>query len=139
VGKNIAIWHCPADPRTGLYQGSQPSMIGKTVPAARSISMDSSCGSYCTAFPGGHCAGSCGSKKTVGSWVDGSRYGNSSGQFETYGKTTDFKHAGSSQIFMICDESPWTINDACLGTDANVGNPGIVDYPASFHAGGCGF
>jgi len=142
VANSISIWHCPADPRTGLYQGSSPALIGKTVPAARSISMNSACGTYCTAFynnPGSsHCVNaSCGSVRTIGSWVDGTRYGNKSGIYATFGKAADFTKISSSQVFMICDESPWSINDACLGT--SVGEAQIVDWPACFHAGGCGF
>jgi len=144
VANSISIWHCPADPRTGLYQGSNPSLIGKTVPAARSISMNSACGTYCTGFynsPGNassHCQNaSCGSVRTIGSWVDGTRYGNKAGTYATFGKSADFTKISSSQVFMICDESPWSINDACLGT--SVGVPQIVDWPACFHAGGCGF
>src|SRR6266852_4578019 len=35
VAQNTAIFKCPADPRSGLYDGSNPTMFGKTVPAAR--------------------------------------------------------------------------------------------------------
>src|SRR5580700_5208920 len=36
---NITVFHCPADLRTGLYQGTNANWIGKTVPAARTFSM----------------------------------------------------------------------------------------------------
>ncbi len=142
VGKNIAIWHCPADPRTGVYQGTRLGMIGKTVPATRSISMNSAGCTYCMGFyrsPGNASAhtDNSGSVRTIGSWVDGTRYGNKNGAYATFGKAADFVKISSSQVFMICDESPWSINDACLGT--SVGLPQIVDWPACFHAGGCGF
>ena len=29
---NTSVFHCPADTRTGLYQGADPALIGKTVP-----------------------------------------------------------------------------------------------------------
>ncbi len=142
VGKNIGIWHCPADTRTGVYQGTRVNMIGKTVPAARSIAMNSAVGTYCMGFyrsPGSSSAHKdySGSVKTIGSWVDGSRYGNQSGMYCTFGRSSDFTRISASQVFMICDESPWSINDACLGT--SVGEPKIVDWPAAFHARGCGF
>ena len=142
VGNSIKIWHCPADLRTGPYSGTNPSLRGKTVPACRSISMSSACGTYCTGFysggsgGGSHCNG-CGSVTTIGSWVTGSRYGNSGGTYLTFGKAANFTKISPSQVFMICDENPWSINDACLGTD--VGTAGIVDWPANYHAGGCGF
>ncbi len=144
VGRSVGIWKCPADPRSGLYSGPDPSMIGKTVPATRTIAMDSSCGSYCNKFwqtsngnsAGTHADGS-GSCRTIGSWLDGTRYGNKSGTYATFGKMTDFTRVGPSQIFMTCDESPYSINDGCLGV--SVGMPQIVDWPGALHANGCGF
>ena len=38
---------------------------------------------------------------------------------------------------MTVDESPWSINDACLGVSAEVAK--IVDWPATFHNNACGF
>jgi prepilin-type N-terminal cleavage/methylation domain-containing protein/prepilin-type processing-associated H-X9-DG protein len=118
-----------------------PDIMKESVPACRSVSMNSAVGTYCTGFrknlgSGPHCNG-CGSVTTVGSWVDGTRYGNQSGTYTTYGKSTEFGRISASQVFMICDENPWSINDACLGT--TVGTPQIVDWPANYHAGGCGF
>ena len=72
IGKNVALWKCPADSRSGIYSGSDPTMAGKPVPVTRSVSMDSSVGSYCTSFyNGGAGAGphntGVGSVRTIGS------------------------------------------------------------------------
>lgn len=140
VGKNISIWKCPADPRMGLYSGNNPSMAGKTVPATRSIAMSSAVGSVCSSWrnTGSHVSGS-GSARSIGAWLAGlgSSHLNANGPYMTFGKTTDFTKFGASQAFMICDESPYSINDASLGVC--VAQPAIVDWPAAFHASGCGF
>ncbi len=36
---NASLFHCPGDKRVGRYQGSDPAMQGKTVPAARTFLM----------------------------------------------------------------------------------------------------
>src|SRR5579872_2083150 len=41
---NTSVFHCPGDRRTGLYQGSDPSLIGTIVPAARTFSMNQAVG-----------------------------------------------------------------------------------------------
>src|SRR5258708_1026482 len=44
TGKNTAIYKCPADTRTGIYQWdpetAEPALVGTKVPAARSFSMN---------------------------------------------------------------------------------------------------
>src|SRR5258707_880112 len=40
LGGNIAVFKCPADTRSGLYQGTDdPALFGRTLPATRSFSM----------------------------------------------------------------------------------------------------
>lgn len=34
---NTSVFHCPGDERTGLYPGADPSLLGKTVQAARTF------------------------------------------------------------------------------------------------------
>ena len=38
---NTSLFHCPGDKRTGLYQGTEPSLKGQMVSAARTFSMAS--------------------------------------------------------------------------------------------------
>ncbi len=139
VGRSLGVWKCPADPRVGLYQGMNPSWAGKTLPAVRSVSMDSSCGSLCKAYatqPGTHANN--GTVSTFGSWLDGTRWGNQrSGVWASFGRMSDFTTPGPSQIFLILDESPWSINDGAFGVSAALAQ--IVDWPATFHGNACGF
>jgi prepilin-type processing-associated H-X9-DG protein len=149
VGGNIKVFKCPADLRTGLYApyGSvDPSLAGKTVPAVRSISMSQAVGSVCPQFKtcnGGHSAPP--RLPTNGPWLDGNhRNGCPTLTFSTFGKTTSFRTIGSSMVFLTCDESQYSINDAALATSAvpqnsSLGTARYVDYPASYHNGGCGF
>ena len=139
MGKSLAIWHCPADPRYGPYSGSNSNLFGKTIPAVRSYSMSSACGSVCKYFYGtlGH-ANSSGSCTTIGAWLDGTQYGNKdTNAWAAFGKSADFSLVSASQIFMMVDESPYSINDGSLGVSAGVAE--IVDWPTAAHANGCGF
>src|ERR1022692_4874233 len=44
VFDQIAIFRCPADGRIGTYQGLDPALQGKKVPAARTVSMNQAVG-----------------------------------------------------------------------------------------------
>ncbi len=44
LGGNVSMFHCPGDRRFGVYQGSDPALAGKTVPAARTYSMSQAVG-----------------------------------------------------------------------------------------------
>ena len=50
---NAALFRCPADKRTGLYQGSNPSMAGTHVAASRRFSMNQAVGTICARFDAG--------------------------------------------------------------------------------------
>ncbi|PWU20776.1 MAG: hypothetical protein C5B50_03225 [Verrucomicrobia bacterium] len=139
IGKNIQIWHCPADYRVGPYSGSNPSEAGKYVSASRSVAMDSSVGTMDTGYAGSRSSPHTGATiPTTGPWLDGSTSGNKhNSPYCTFGKTADFTRIGAALIWMICDESPYSINDAALGV--SVQDHKIVDWPAAYHGGACGF
>src|SRR5439155_20725150 len=44
ISKNVSIFKCPADKRVGKYQGTDPSLAGTKVPAARTFSMNQAVG-----------------------------------------------------------------------------------------------
>jgi prepilin-type N-terminal cleavage/methylation domain-containing protein/prepilin-type processing-associated H-X9-DG protein len=139
VASSIGIWKCPSDPRVGPYSGTNPSMIGKTVPATRSVSMNSSVGSLDATWAANHGGTHGGSSvPTNGSWEDGTRWGNKHNDpYATFGKMSDFVKISACDVFMTVDESPWSINDACFGVSAEVEE--IVDWPATYHGNACGF
>ena len=54
---NITVFRCPGDRRFGKYQGSNPAMIGQSIPAVRTFSMSQAVGTIDPGFdasgPGG--------------------------------------------------------------------------------------
>jgi prepilin-type N-terminal cleavage/methylation domain-containing protein/prepilin-type processing-associated H-X9-DG protein len=136
---NVGIFKCPADPRIGVYNGSNPTMIGKTVPAARSVSMNQAVGTLDPQFNSTH-SGHSGVPRvpTMGPWLTGSHYiNNHNDPWATFGRGSDFTGVSPSQIFLTVDESPWAINGAGLAVSA--GDARLVDFPSTLHNNACGF
>ena len=50
LGQDPKLFKCPADLRTGVYQGANPSLIGQIVPAARTFSMSQAVGTIDPGF-----------------------------------------------------------------------------------------
>ena len=108
---NFAIWKCPADP-TRVRNAA-----GQTVPRVRSNSMSQ-------VFDNG-------------SWLPPSL-------FETYAKLSGIRNP--AKTWVLLDEHPDSINDAAFAVQmavpslpSTMSNVRIIDYPASFHGGACGF
>jgi prepilin-type N-terminal cleavage/methylation domain-containing protein/prepilin-type processing-associated H-X9-DG protein len=131
IGASIAIFHCTADPRTCKYQGSDISMFGKDIPVVRSISMNQGVGTLGKCQAPGNPNG-----RVYGPWLTGSNV-KAYNQYATFGKTTDFKIASPSDIWVFVDDDPWTINDAAMAVIA--ASPDAVDYPSTMHNNACGF
>ena len=138
VGKNVEIYKCPADKRIGLYQGTTPGLVGKSVQAARSIAMSQAVGTICPGFNtgGGH------SGKPVlptnGPWLDNSHSHRRNSPYKTFGKMSDFAAAGgAAKIWMLIDEDAYSLNDGGFAVGMN--NPEWIDWPATYHNYGCAF
>jgi prepilin-type N-terminal cleavage/methylation domain-containing protein/prepilin-type processing-associated H-X9-DG protein len=138
VGNNVGIFQCPGDPRIGPYDGNDNSKRGTMVRAARSVSMNQGVGTIDPQFASqgsGHSG-----KPTIptdGPWLTGSHGGNKhNNPWATFGKTTDFRTVSSSQIFLMVDENPYSINDAALAVDA--GSARWIDFPSAAHNNACG-
>jgi prepilin-type N-terminal cleavage/methylation domain-containing protein/prepilin-type processing-associated H-X9-DG protein len=106
IGKNYAIWKCPAD-RATVTVGIQK------LPRVRSNSMSQ-------VFD-------------HGGWLPSPPY-------RVYGKIDQI--VSPVKTFVLLDEHPDSINDAAFAVQ--MANPGatsarIIDFPASFHGGACGF
>ena len=147
VGNNVGIFHCPADTRKqGLYDGAgfypTSPLKGQMVPVARSVSMNQAVGTVDPQF-GGSGSGHSGVPKqaTNGPWLTGSHGANraGTGPYATFGKASSFSGTSPAQVFMMADESQWSINDAGLATCANLADPVFIDYPSSAHNHGGGF
>jgi prepilin-type N-terminal cleavage/methylation domain-containing protein/prepilin-type processing-associated H-X9-DG protein len=141
IGKNLSLFHCPADRRTGRYGGTQDAnLLGKTIPAVRTISLSGAVGTVCPAFWGG--GGHSGAPKLAvnGPWLDGTHSATrGSSPFATFGKGTSFNVISAAMVFMSVDENPESINDGALGTVADTTVRQYIDWPAALHNGGCGF
>ncbi len=142
VASNVAIFRCPADPRRGKYQGTNLSLCGRSVPAARSVALNQGVGTIDPGFAaGGGSPGSHSGKPTLptmGPWLTGTRYQNQhDNPWATFGKVTSFTRISPSDVFLMADESPWSIGDGGMAVSAGVSK--WVDYPATFHHNGCGF
>ena len=130
IAKNIEIFGCPADMRSGTYQGTDPAKRGSTVRATRSVAMNQAVGTVCPGFkPSG----------TAHSGVPTlqPRAPHQGAGCMTFAKTSDFKAASPSMIFVTVDESPYSINDASFAV--SIVTPQWVDYPATFHNRAAGF
>lgn len=138
VSKQPKIFKCAADKRTGIYQGSQIGMIGKTVDAARTISMNQAVGTACTAFVNG--GGHLGPPVVAvnGPWLDNTHNHQRDKPYKTFGKTSDFNaKAGAATIWVFLDEDPASLNDGGFAVGMNT--PEWIDFPATYHNMGGGF
>ncbi len=137
VGNAIGIYVCPSDPRTGTYDGSVPSNSGTQQRAARSVSMNQAVG---VVDPGWAKGGSSHSGRpgvpTNGPWLDGAHGNLHNNHYATFGKTSDFTAMSPTDVFLLTDEDPYSINDAALAVDAE--SPRWIDIPASYHNNACG-
>jgi prepilin-type N-terminal cleavage/methylation domain-containing protein/prepilin-type processing-associated H-X9-DG protein len=133
VGKNIEVFKCPADRRSGLYQGTDPSKRNTTVPAIRSVAMNQSVGTVCKTYIDS------GRKNHAGIPRNAPPVVHQGGNYATFAKTSDFKIVGPSMIFVTVDESPYSINDASFAVRCDPNNPAWVDFPAMYHNRAAGF
>ena len=123
---------CPADRRMGKYQGTNTTLKGTTVPAARTFSMSQAVGTdpY---------SPSNGQLPVNGPWLDNS-YGvnnRSKGPWMVFGKMSDFDRMGPSQVWIILDEDYRSINDA--GFAVGMKTAQWIDWPGAYHNKACGF
>lgn len=109
AGRSPGIWKCPADKATVLVNG-EPR------PRVRSNSMSQ-------AFD-------------FGGWLPGSIY-------RTFAKETDLVDPPPVNLWVLIDEHPGSINDAAFAVQmqnaSTLGQARIIDFPASYHNGACGF
>ena len=109
VGGSSKIFKCPSDKAT-------VKVGGEIRPRVRSNSMSQ-------AFDNG-------------SWLPGSIY-------RTFGKESDLIDPGPSMTWVLIDEHPGSINDAAFAVQMQhphtLGQARIIDFPASYHNGACGF
>jgi prepilin-type processing-associated H-X9-DG protein len=71
-----------------------------------------------------------------GVWLPSSRY-------KVYHKEAEIDPQGPSRTWILIDEHPDSINDAAFAVEMveanNLAAAKIIDFPASYHNGACGF
>jgi prepilin-type N-terminal cleavage/methylation domain-containing protein/prepilin-type processing-associated H-X9-DG protein len=143
LGGNNSVFKCTADTRQGPYQGTNPSLVGKTVPAARTFSMNNAVGTIDPGFDaitgpgaGGPHSGTP-NLSVNGPWLNNRDTHRRNSPWRTFGKATDTGAPGPSKLWVLVDEDVISLNDAalCFGME----QPIWYDSPGSAHNGGCGF
>ena len=145
VAKNVGIFKCPADNRSGMADGDSASiagLMGTIIQNSRSVSMNQAVGSvdHSLVMGNGHAGKPL--QAVTGPWLTGSHNENLQPPvYATFGKLSDFRNVASSQIFLLADENPHSLNDGGLACDASWedGNLQLIDYPSNLHNHGCGF
>ncbi|MGD1089784.1 MAG: prepilin-type N-terminal cleavage/methylation domain-containing protein [Verrucomicrobiota bacterium] len=136
------LFRCPADTRQGLYQGSNPALIGQIVPAARTFSMNQAVGTIDPGFEATEFSGSGFVHSGVpnlpvnGPWLNGTRTNRHDDPWRSFGKSTDIGPPGPSDLWVLLDENAKGLNDAAFAFSMAI--PGWLDYPGSYHNGSCG-
>ncbi len=143
LGGNITIFRCPADRRTGTYQGAADhNLIGQTVPAARTFSMNNAVGTIDPGYeedgPGPTGSHSGVPKLSVnGPWLNNLDTHRRDSPWRTFGKATDTGAPTPSMLWVLLDEDIQSLNDAamCFGME----QPVWIDAPGTAHNQSCGF
>ncbi len=134
---NTSLFHCPGDKRMGLYTGSDPTLKGQSVPAARTFSMNQAIG---TVDPGYDANGNHSGTPTLavnGLWLNNNHNHRRNSPWLTYGKFTSLSQPGPSMTWVLLDEDPVHINDAAFAFGME--SPQWFDVPGTYHNSGCGF
>jgi prepilin-type N-terminal cleavage/methylation domain-containing protein/prepilin-type processing-associated H-X9-DG protein len=136
------LFRCPADLRQGLYQGGNPAFMGQIVPAARTFSMNQAVGTIDPGFAASEFSGSGFVHSGVpdlpvnGPWLNGERTNRHNDPWRSFGKSSDVGPPGPSDLWVLVDENAQGLNDAAFAFSMAI--PGWLDYPGSYHNGGCG-
>ena len=137
---NTSLFHCPGDTRMGLYSGSDPTLTGQTVPAARTFSMNQAVGTIDPMYDNTGYGGPHGGVPTLsvnGPWLNNQHDHRRNSPWFTYGKFTSMNRPGPSMTWVLLDEDPVHINDAAFAFA--MASPQWFDVPGSYHNSGCGF
>jgi len=144
LGGNVKLFHCPADTRQGLYRGDDPALLGKTIPAARTFSMNQAVGTIDPGFDEGTGPGGGGASHTGvpdlsvnGPWLNSQGNHRRNSPWATYAKQSFASPPGPSMLWVLVDENASGLNDAAFAFGME--NPAWIDPPGSYHNGGCGF
>jgi prepilin-type N-terminal cleavage/methylation domain-containing protein/prepilin-type processing-associated H-X9-DG protein len=140
---NANMFRCPADKRQGIYQGAKASLMGQAVPAARTFSMNQAVGTICPGYEASEFSGSgyvhsgAPTLAVNGPWLDSSFHHRRNQPWATFAKMTAVHALSPSMLWVLLDENAQGLNDAAFAVSLQT--PGWLDWPGSYHNGGCGF
>ena len=149
IGGNVALFHCPGDRRYGTYQGTDPALVGQSIPAVRTFSMNQAVGTidpgYDQTGPGGRPGithSGIPNMPVNGPWLNNRDNHRRKSPWFTYGKPSQIRSPGPSILWVLVDEDIHGLNDAAFAFEmegADAGGPAWIDKPGAYHNGGCGF
>jgi prepilin-type N-terminal cleavage/methylation domain-containing protein/prepilin-type processing-associated H-X9-DG protein len=134
---NTSLFHCPADQRMGLYQGSDPLLVGKTIVAARTFSMNQAIGTIDPGFDAGNGHSGAPTLPVNGPWLNNQETHRRNSPWFTYGKFSSMNAPGPATTWVLLDEDPVHINDAAFAFGMEIAQ--WIDVPGTYHNSGCGF
>jgi prepilin-type processing-associated H-X9-DG protein len=117
--RSAEIYRCPAD----------VSQAATGQPRVRSMSMNSAVGTRYQTTPQGGAIG--------GGWLPGT-YNDAQTSWFTYGKMSVITRPGPSDLWVLMDENPKTINDPSLAVQCGATTSLFIDAPAVYHNGAAG-
>lgn len=130
--RNPAIYKCPVDQSTWSTTGAPGQ---HELPRVRSYSMSQAIGPQ----PNGQLVDG---SHVSGDWLS-SQNASAPGGFpwRVYGKVSDLVAPSPSQLFVLLDEHPESINDAAFAVrmPVNAVATYFIDVPAAYHNNGCNF
>lgn len=133
LDRKAATFHCPADLRVGLYQGTNTAWRGRFVPAARSYSMS------CAVGTKGEGTNRVGTAPVDGGWLDGYHRNYHNRPWRTYGRPSHIVEPSPAGLFVFLDEDPVSLNDGNFSMSMlPAENTKWVDWPATYHNFGVG-
>ncbi len=143
LGGNVKVFRCPGDLRVGLYQGSDPGLLGISVPAARTFSMSQAVGTICPGYDAAernHAAHAHSGAPTLavnGPWLNNQDDHLRDSPWITCGKFSAIRAPGPAGLWVLVDEDAKGLNDAAFAFGMEEAE--WIDAPGTYHNGGCGF
>jgi prepilin-type processing-associated H-X9-DG protein len=137
IGKNAAMFSCPADKRIGLYTGADPALRGKQIKAARTFAMNQAVGTICPGFDRGSGHVGAPTLPVNGPWLNNSHSHRRNTPFYTFGKASEFNKPGPAMTWVLLDEDYFSLNDA--GFAVGMLTAEWIDWPGTYHNNACGF
>ena len=134
---NVSVFRCPSDRRTGLYQGSDPALIGRIVPSARTFSMSQAVGTICHGFDENFTHSGPPNLAVNGPWLNNLQTHRRDSPWLTYGKASQVRAPGPAMLWVLLDEDVNGLNDAAFAFGME--SPQWFDAPGTYHNSGCGF